>query len=358
MRIGAAPVEQSRPTRSERHQNKKVLRALQVPPTMTNIPLTSRPKPELIRGEDGFLWSSAVEPHAARRREMLAKYPQIRDLYGPCPKTKYTCTALVLAQLGLCYSIKDSPWWLVVIVGYLVGGIINQSLLLAIHELSHNLAFKKPVLNRIFGLFINLPIGVPVSAAFREYHLMHHTQQGVDGVDTDIPTALEARMVKGPLSKLFWVLCQGLAYGLRPLFMIPLRPTRWMVTNFAIVAAFDAAIYHYWGTKALAYLPISTLITMGLHPIAGHYISEHYVIAPPQETYSYYGPLNRIAFNVGYHNEHHDFPYIAGSRLPELRALAPEYYDHLTYHTSWTKTLWDYLTRPELNGTSRIKRRA
>jgi sphingolipid 4-desaturase/C4-monooxygenase len=110
--------------------------------------------------------------------------------------------------------------------------------------------------------------------------------------------------------------------------------------------------------KSLVYLPLSALIVMGLHPIAGHYISEHYVTHPPQETYSYYGPMNLVAFNVGYHNEHHDFPYIAGSRLPALRALASEYYDNLACHHSWTKTLWDYITRDDLSATSRIKRKA
>lgn len=289
---------------------------------------------------------------------MLEKYPGVKDLYGPCPKTKYVCTALVIVQLVFCYSLKDAPWWLILVVGYVIGGVINQSLLLAIHELSHNLAFKKPVHNRLFGLFVNLPVGIPVSAAFREYHLMHHTHQGVDGIDTDIPTAFEARVVRGRLTKFVWLLGQGLAYGLRPLFMLPLRPNRWMVANFAVQAAFDFAIYYFWGGKALAYFPLSTLLVMGLHPIAGHYLSEHYVVAPPQETYSYYGPLNKIAFNVGYHNEHHDFPYIAGSRLPELRALAPEYYDHLVHHTSWTKTLWSYLMRPDLDGRCRVKRRA
>ena len=142
----------------------------------------------------GFAWSAEQEPHARRRREMLERHPEIGELYGPCPRTKYVCSALVAAQLGTAYLLRDAPWWLIPLVAYAFGGVISQALLLAIHELSHNLAFKRPWQNRLFAVFINLPIGVPVAETFRYYHLLHHHQQGVDGVDTDLPTELEARL--------------------------------------------------------------------------------------------------------------------------------------------------------------------
>ena len=67
-----------------------------------------------------------------------------------------------------------------------------------------------------------------------------------------------------------------------------------------------------------------------------------------QETYSYYGPLNALTYNVGYHNEHHDFPQIPHSRLYRLRQIAPEFYNTLTWHTSWCWIIYKFLTDPEV----------
>lgn len=90
------------------------------------------------------------------------------------------------------------------------------------------------------------------------------------------------------------------------------------VINFIAVIGFDIAVLYFWGWRSLLYLLLSAPLGGGLHPLAGHLIAEHYMFRRGQETYSYYGPLNCIAYNVGYHNEHHDFPQIPQTRLHKV----------------------------------------
>jgi sphingolipid delta-4 desaturase len=59
---------------------------------------------------------------------------------------------------------------------------------------------------------------------------------------------------------------------------------------------------------------------------------------------------------VGYHNEHHDFPSIAWNNLPKLRALAPEFYDSLRSHSSWTRLLIQFLFDRRYTLFSRVER--
>ena len=79
-------------------------------------------------------------------------------------------------------------------------------------------------------------------------------------------------------------------------------------------------------------------------------------MAPPQETYSYYGPFNIIAFNVGYHNEHHDLPSVPWNHLRAIRSGAPEMYNSLVHHTSWTRLLLKFVFDPRLCLFSRVAR--
>jgi sphingolipid delta-4 desaturase len=267
----------------------------------------------------------------------LAKYPQIKQLFGYDPSTKYVCTWWVVTQLLLSFLLRDASWTAILVIAYVYGGFAAQALFLGMHEISHNLAFEKGLHNRLFGCFSNIATVVPHFSMFQKFHMEHHQYQGVEGIDSDIPSRWECVFFTNALKKTIWVLIQPFFYVTRPFFVKPKTPGKWEFINWSVVIIVDILIFLYFGPKAFSYLLLSTLIAGGLHPSAGHFIAEHYVWIKGQETYSYYGPLNILSFNVGYHNEHHDFPRIPGSRLPALKKIAPEYYDTLPCHNSCSK---------------------
>ncbi|KAH6773705.1 fatty acid desaturase family protein [Perilla frutescens var. hirtella] len=303
-----------------------------------------------------FFWSYTDEPHASRRRIILSKYPQIRQLFGPDPFAFLKIAAIVSIQLWTATFLYNASWLKILIVAYFFGSFLNNNLFLAIHELSHNLAFSTPVYNRWLGIFANLPIGVPMSVTFQKYHLEHHRYQGVDGIDMDIPSLTEAYLVTNAFTKSIWVIMQLFFYALRPLFLKPKPPGLWEFANLIAQLALDVAIVYFWGWKAFGYLILSTFVGGGMHPMAGHFISEHYVFNSEQETYSYYGPLNLMTWNVGFHNEHHDFPRIPGSKLHKVKEIAPEYYDNLDCYRSWSQVIYMYVMDRTVGPFSRMKR--
>jgi len=306
-----------------------------------------------------FEWSFTDEPHVSRRREMRKKYgKQISALEGVDPMIKWWVLGCFVFQMSCCYyaATQCDSWLLYFVIMYVCGGTCSNTIGLSLHEISHGMAFKDRKLNVHFGILANLALGIPISVSFRRYHLEHHTHQGEAMVDSDIPSIWELKLFNNAAMKIVWCILNPLFYAIRPLFILPKTPGPLEVLNVVVQLIFDAFVMYFWGIKATAYLVFSTLIGLGLHPLAGHFIAEHYTFIKGQETYSYYGPLNFLMFNVGYHNEHHDFPRIPGARLPQLRALAPEYYDTLPHHMSYVKVLYHYIFDPEIGPWSRIKR--
>lgn len=306
-----------------------------------------------------FEWSETDEPHATRRKLILAKHPEMKKLFGPELMTFPIVVAMVVAQIWLAnYSLQLSGFsWL--LLAYAVGGTINHAMQLAVHEISHNLAFHTPMYNKLLMIFGNLVTGFPSGNTFQRYHMEHHQYQGVDGVDTDVPTVGEVNFFRNnPALKVLAVFLNPAFYSLRPLYVKPMNPNKWELLQGVVQIAFNVAVYKIMGGWALWYLITGTLLGLGLHPVAGHFISEHYTFVKGFETYSYYGPLNVFAFNVGLHNEHHDFPRIPWSRLWKVREIAPEFYDDLPVCKSWPGCLWDYITDKEVGPYSRVKRLA
>lgn len=201
------------------------------------------------------------------------------------------------------------------------------------------------------------------------YHLTHHKSLGVDGLDTDLPTAFEALFLDSVAGKAFFCTFQILFYALRPMFVYQLPLTKIHLFNVVSQLAFDYALVQFIGGKAVAYMILSSFLAGSLHPCAGHFIAEHYVFEKPHvdtlhaankvpipETYSYYGPLNVLTYNVGLHNEHHDFPAVPWTRLPKLNRIAHEFYDDLPMHESWVNVIWQFIWDKDVSLWSRVKR--
>lgn len=280
---------------------------------------------------------------------------------GPEPLLKYVISALVIINIASAYFVTNvitlSYFWTTV-AAYCFAGFINHCLLVGIHEISHNVVFgnSHPIANRLFGIWANIPIIVPMSVSFKKYHVDHHRFLATEGYDTDLPTDWEGRFFSNPPAKILWLFLYPVFYAIRPLIIRPMPPTKLELLNFFIQLSFDALLIYYWGFKAFYYLLMATLLSMGLHPMAAHFVAEHYMFDRGYETYSYYGPWNILTWNIGYHMEHHDFPYIACTKLPEVKRIASEFYDDLPQHKSWFGVWREFIFNPCCGPYSRVKR--
>lgn len=222
----------------------------------------------------------------------------------------------------------------------------------------------------------------------KPYHLTHHKSLGVTGLDTDLPTALEAFFLDSLLGKAFFCTFQIFFYALRPMFIYSPPFTSIHVLNLVVQLSFDYALTKFCdgSLQPLLYLLLSSFLAGSLHPLAGHFVAEHYFFSNvkstgtpksiaelndhndhemeehaldtlnPPETYSYYGPLNIFVYNVGLHNEHHDFPAIPWTRLPALHLIARDFYEPLPCHRSWTWVIWTFVLDSGVGPWCRVKR--
>lgn len=297
--------------------------------------------------------------HLLRRRQILAAHPEVKRLMGPYALSAVWVVGLVAAQIGIAALVGSMPWWAILIASYVVGAFISHALYVLIHEATHDLVSENRLLNRLFGILCDFALVVPSAMAFRKYHLLHHRHLGEYVMDPDIVSEKEANLVgNSTFRKAMWILFLSVSQALRPnklkqMVGMPIYD-RWIVANMLAVLAVDVAIWVFIGPAALAYMALSTFFALGLHPLGGRWIQEHYTPDSDQDTFSYYGPLNKVCFNMGYHVEHHDFANVPWAHLPKLKALAPEQYDRLKSYRSWTAVVWRFITDPRMSCYSRV----
>ena len=311
--------------------------------------------------QTSFYHADFDQPHPERTRAILKAHPEVRTLFGRNPYTAAITISVVALQTSIAYAMGQlgwSYWWLSLLVAYCLGAFANHCMYVVIHDAVHNLVFRNKTLNKFVAIVADLTNLFPGAIGFGVYHLKHHTHQGDYELDADLANEWEARLVGDKwYRKAIWLL-------FFPFFQITRPPrlkaivmwNRWVAINLLFAIAYDVAVVYFCGWAGLCYLAFSFFFSIGLHPVGARWIQEHYTVDPDQETFSYYGPINRVALNVGYHNEHHDFPSIPWNNLPKLRRMAPEFYDTLRYHTSWTRLLLEFLFDRRYNLFSRVER--
>ncbi len=311
-----------------------------------------------MEGKRDFYYSDEPEPHKIRTKTILKDHPEIREFIGRNPYSALLILGVVGFQAAIAILLKDQAWWLTLIVAFFVGAFANHSLFVLIHEAAHNLILKNRTLNQILSIIADIPNVVPSAISFRSYHLKHHSFQGVYELDADLASRWEAKFIgSSAIGKAFWEMLFPLFQALRPPRLKEIQFANvWTFVNWIVVFGSDILIVYFFGWTSLLYFVFSFFFSIGFHPLGARWIQEHYLVKPPQETYSYYGPLNIFALNVGYHNEHHDFPSVPWNNLPKIRKAAPEHYDTLYYHKSWFKLWIQFLTDPNISLFSRMVR--
>jgi sphingolipid delta-4 desaturase len=349
---------------------------------------------------------SDAQWHLGRARSMLREHPELKQLFGRSIATAFWCLGVAAAQIGIAIAVSWGSWWVAVLAAYVVGSMINVALFNLAHECNHALVFRSKQANRWLFTFTSLPMMFMGHHCWWIEHHVHHNHLGShkdfikrrrsvllamkDRVFNWVPGPKIRRLTTCFTTPLFWPIAGimivfqvlrsivGLiVYAITAIATRQLTPgklalsiladehlvsgyrrykiEKWAVIYPLISLAMMVVLYLAFGWKALLYMYLSSLFATGfLHPLIfglmlsnSHFYGYNFY----QPSASYYGWLNLLNFNFGLHTEHHDFHYIPWHRLPQVRRIAPEYYDDLKQTSSfaWLALQFAFGSRERFN---------
>jgi sphingolipid delta-4 desaturase len=344
--------------------------------------------------------------HLDRARGMLRDHPELKQLFGRSVGTAYWCLAVAAAQIGISIAVSSSAWWVVVLAAYGIGSMINVALFNLAHECNHSLVFRSKQANRWLFTLTSIPMMFTGHHCWWIEHHVHHNHLGShkdfvkrrrsvllamkDRVFNWVPGPRIRKLITCITTPLFWpiagimIVFQALrsivglmVYAVTALVTWQLTPSnlalsilsdehlvsgyrrykieKWAVVYPLISLAMMVGLLVAFGWKALLYMYLSSLFATGfLHPLVFGLLlsnSHFYGYNFYQPSASYYGWLNLLTFNFGLHTEHHDFHFIPWHRLPQVRRIAPEYYDDLKQTSSfaWLALQFAFGSRERFN---------
>lgn len=311
--------------------------------------------------------SAQAARHQAMCRELLRAHPQARALVGSDPRGALALPLLLALHWGLAWAVAQgaAAWGvggglaLAFMAAFFVGQVLLHAAGALLHETAHRLVFRAAGPKRLFDLGLELMLAsFGRQLTYQHEHVTsHHRHMGDyerDYEHEDVCALLarntwQARSPGGQRAvTIATVLLHLLPFG----FLIGERLLPWFYGRVTGRRARDAArripaTQPTAGERRL-FIAVSLLANVGLWLTLGFWawlyhnwalsiflgkagvtnlgqsLAEHPGDDAQQPTRSYYGWMNRILFNTGYHNEHHTLPSVPWTRLPALRRMAPE----------------------------------
>lgn len=311
------------------------------------------------------------------RREALRRHPEIRELFGSDPRPALAVPLLMAVHWGTAWALQDAGLLAIFVVSFCWGQVVLHSAGSLLHDTAHRAVFRgrRSKLALDIGLEMILGSYGRMLTYQHEHMSSHHPHLGdyerdYEHEDTCRYLARRSYARKHPRMRRVATVVE-IAINLLPLgFLIAdevvprayrrltgratkdperdiaaTKPERWMTRLFIGVSlATNAMLFVAFGFEGLLYHVWSLSHFIGKCGVTnlGQSLSEHPdgdVVDPTQSTY-WWG--NRILFNTGYHNEHHTFPNVPCTRLPALKAIAPEIF-HATSEKSYVRLWWEHV---------------
>eukprot|EP01100_Stratorugosa_tubuloviscum_P004412 TRINITY_DN20_c0_g1_i9.p1 TRINITY_DN20_c0_g1~~TRINITY_DN20_c0_g1_i9.p1 ORF type:complete len:364 (-),score=115.11 TRINITY_DN20_c0_g1_i9:200-1291(-) len=331
--------------------------------SVTLLQLSKKSKIELP--EQGY-W------HRERKKAILKKYPQVEKLYGNEPLTALILAIVLPIHTYISIALAEQPLWVALLASFTIGTLLSFQLIIVAHEGTHELVFKSQFGNRIMNMLGHMPNWWgPFGNFWWSEHRWHHSvvvdkclrygPQNAPLLRKTLFTFLFIHVVNFIIfvSSIFQVpiyIISTILYHLKlrsnpncfvyfpPYNRFPVCVSGWMVINFIITNIYHASLFYFGGWNPIIYQTFSSGFCNGLHPIGMRQVQEHYLLAKKQPTTSVYPPFSWLYLHIGHHVEHHDFAKIPWNRLPELRRIAPDFYDNLKYYNSYMEVLIYFFT--------------
>ncbi len=295
--------------------------------------------------------------HSSRRKEILAKYPEIKQYFGNYSFSIVAIAFLVALQWTIAWLVKDLSWWQTGAIAFFVGQFILHSLAIFVHEAAHNLIFKSKLgSNLALFLIVCGSLSFGESLAYIGVHgKTHHLHLNDYQYDHEL---WDRKFAKFANNNPYWRVFESLVHllpggvivtdliaaylveaDIREVnsanisqslnIVLTLTSLSLYITAWFLISP-QATLYLFWS--------LTLMISNWGITFRGQSIAEHHIYHQGK-TYSTYSWTNILFFNTGYHDEHHTFPNVPWIHLPKIKRIAPEYFTNDNPH-SYFKWWW------------------